>query len=101
MDAAEEAGLGPLKVNMVLLRDSNAAEILDFAAFARATGRIVRFIEFMPLDADGKWDGRRRVPDSVSEPESFRGSASHTDDDGCTRIIAKKGKPPRRRLEVA
>jgi GTP 3',8-cyclase len=62
MDAAEDAGLVPLKVNVVLLRDSNDDEILDFAAFARATGRIVRFIEFMPLDADGKWDRRRLVP---------------------------------------
>ena len=28
----------------------------DFAEFARRTGRVVRFIEFMPLDADGSWD---------------------------------------------
>jgi cyclic pyranopterin phosphate synthase len=56
MDAAEQAGLTPLKVNVVLLRGRNDDEILDFAAFARDTGRIVRFIEFMPLDADGKWN---------------------------------------------
>ena len=55
MDAAEEAGLRPLKVNVVLLRGENDDEILDFARFARATGRIVRFIEFMPLDAQGHW----------------------------------------------
>ena len=53
MDAAEQAGLTPLKVNVVLLRGQNDDEILDFAAFARTTGRIVRFIEFMPLDAQG------------------------------------------------
>src|SRR5665213_963896 len=56
MTAAESAGLSPLKVNVVLLRGRNDDEILDFAAFARDTGRIVRFIEFMPLDADGTWD---------------------------------------------
>jgi cyclic pyranopterin phosphate synthase len=56
MDAAEAAGLTPIKVNVVLLRGQNDDEILDFAAFARATGRIVRFIEFMPLDAQGEWD---------------------------------------------
>ncbi len=54
MDAAEAAGLTPVKVNVVLLRGTNDDEILDFAAFARATGRTVRFIEFMPLDADGR-----------------------------------------------
>jgi cyclic pyranopterin phosphate synthase len=62
MDAAEEAGLTPLKVNVVLLRGHNDDEILDFAAFARATGRIVRFIEFMPLDAQGNWDRDQLVP---------------------------------------
>ena len=56
MDVAEECGLAPLKVNVVLLRGRNDDEILDFAAFARETGRIVRFIEFMPLDAQGEWD---------------------------------------------
>ena len=62
MDAAESAGLVPLKVNVVLLRGRNEDEILDFAAFARETGRVVRFIEFMPLDAQGEWDRQRLVP---------------------------------------
>jgi cyclic pyranopterin phosphate synthase len=62
MDAAEEARLTPLKVNVVLLRGQNDEEILDFACFARETGRIVRFIEFMPLDAQGRWERNRLVP---------------------------------------
>lgn len=62
MDAAEAAGLRPLKVNVVLIRGTNDDEILDFAAFARSTGRIVRFIEFMPLDAEGSWGRERLVP---------------------------------------
>jgi cyclic pyranopterin phosphate synthase len=61
MDAAEAAGLLPLKVNVVILRGVNDDEILDFAAFARDTGRVVRFIEFMPLDAQGQWDKSRIV----------------------------------------
>ena len=61
MDAAERAGLTPLKVNVVLVRGSNDDEILEFAAFARATGRVVRFIEFMPLDADGAWSREQLV----------------------------------------
>jgi len=55
MDAAEAAGLTPLKVNVVLVPGENDDEIVDFARFARTTGRVVRFIEFMPLDADRRW----------------------------------------------
>jgi cyclic pyranopterin phosphate synthase len=62
MSAAEEAGLVPLKINVVLLRGQNDDEILSFAQFARTTGRVVRFIEFMPLDAQGQWDRTQLVP---------------------------------------
>jgi cyclic pyranopterin phosphate synthase len=62
MAAAEEAGLGPVKVNVVLMKGWNDDEVLDFAAFARESGRIVRFIEFMPLDADGSWTAELVVP---------------------------------------
>ena len=62
MDAAEQAGLLPLKINVVLLRGQNDDEILSFAQFARDTGRTVRFIEFMPLDAQGDWDRAQLVP---------------------------------------
>jgi GTP 3',8-cyclase len=62
MDAAEAAGLTPVKVNVVLLRGNNDDEILDFANFARQSGRVVRFIEFMPLDAQGQWDRTQLVP---------------------------------------
>jgi cyclic pyranopterin phosphate synthase len=62
MDVAEECGLAPLKVNVVLLRGRNDDEVLDFAAFARDTGRVVRFIEFMPLDAQGEWGPEQLVP---------------------------------------
>ncbi len=62
MDVAEKMGLGPLKVNVVLIRGTNDDEIIDFAAFARKTGRIVRFIEFMPLDAMGHWGREQLVP---------------------------------------
>ncbi len=56
MDAAERAGLAPLKVNVVVVAGINDDEIADFAGFARSTGRIVRFIEYMPLDGAGRWD---------------------------------------------
>ena len=64
MDAAEAAGLRPVKVNVVLMAGTNDDEIVDFAAFARRTGRIVRLIEFMPLDAGGRWRQHLVVPSS-------------------------------------
>jgi cyclic pyranopterin phosphate synthase len=62
MDAAEAAGLRPVKVNVVMIAGVNDDEILDFAAFAREHGRVVRFIEFMPLDAEGHWSRNQVVP---------------------------------------
>jgi cyclic pyranopterin phosphate synthase len=62
MDAAEAAGLTPVKVNVVVIAGVNDDEIVDLAAFARDTGRVVRFIEFMPLDADEIWDRTKVLP---------------------------------------
>ncbi len=55
VDAAVAAGFDPVKVNCVLMRGVNDDEILDLAAFGRDRGVVMRFIEFMPLDADGAW----------------------------------------------
>ena len=53
--AAQDAGLGPVKVNAVLLRGFNDNEIEAFAEFSRTEGVIVRFIEWMPLEEDRTW----------------------------------------------
>ncbi len=53
--AARDAGLGPVKVNCVLLRGFNEDQIERFAEFSRAEGVIVRFIEWMPLEEDRSW----------------------------------------------
>ena len=45
----------PIKVNAVALRDFTEDEVLPFARFAREQPYEVRFIEFMPLDADRSW----------------------------------------------
>ena len=58
--AAQRAGLGPVKVNCVLLRGFNEDQIVKFAQFSRDEGVIVRFIEFMPLE-----EGRLWSPDVV------------------------------------
>ena len=52
---AERPELRPVKVNAVALRGFTEEEALPFAEFARRTGFEVRFIEFMPLDADRAW----------------------------------------------
>jgi len=56
IDAAIAAGFDPVKVNVVLMRGVNDDEILDFAAFGREKGIGIRFIEWMPLDAQGAWN---------------------------------------------
>jgi len=55
IDAATSAGLYPVKVNVVVVRGWNDDEIVDFAEYGRERGIQPRFIEFMPLDADGAW----------------------------------------------
>jgi cyclic pyranopterin phosphate synthase len=55
IDAAVEAGLYPVKVNAVVMRGVNDDEVVDLAAFGRERGVTVRFIEWMPLDAEGAW----------------------------------------------
>ncbi len=62
IDAAQRSRLGPAKVNAVLVRGFNDDEVEAFAQFARERGVIMRFIEFMPLDADRHWSRDVMVP---------------------------------------
>ena len=73
INAAVEAGLGPVKINVVVMRGINDDEVVDFANFARSTGIRVRFIEYMPLDADGSWG-----PDLVVAGEDLLDAAETT-----------------------
>jgi GTP 3',8-cyclase len=54
--------LRPIKVNAVALRGFTEDEVLRFAEFARSEPYEVRFIEFMPLDADHEWDMDKVLP---------------------------------------
>jgi len=65
MDAAEAAGLAPLKVNMVVKRGLNEHSILPMARHFRGTGRILRFIEYMDVGSSNGW----RLDDVVSARE--------------------------------
>jgi cyclic pyranopterin phosphate synthase len=59
---ARRQGLGPVKVNCVLLRGFNEDQIESFGRFAREEQVIVRFIEFMPLDEGRAWTPQAVVP---------------------------------------
>jgi len=59
---AKAVGLGPVKVNCVLLRGFNDGQIELFAEFSRREGVIVRFIEFMPLEEDRSWKPETVIP---------------------------------------
>ena len=62
IDAAVAAGFEPVKVNAVLMRGINDDEIVSFLQMGRDKGVTIRFIEFMPLDAQGDWSSDRVVP---------------------------------------
>lgn len=62
--AAAAAGFAPIKLNCVVIRGSNDDEVVTFARLARRTGYEVRFIEYMPLDADGTWERSNVLPSS-------------------------------------
>jgi cyclic pyranopterin phosphate synthase len=62
IDIAQKSRLAPVKINAVLVRGVNDDEVEAFAEFARERGVIMRFIEFMPLDADRHWSRSVVVP---------------------------------------
>jgi cyclic pyranopterin phosphate synthase len=68
IEAAEAAGLGPIKLNMVVKRGWNEHAILPMARRFRGTGRILRFIEYMDVGHSNGW----RLDDVVSADEIIR-----------------------------
>jgi cyclic pyranopterin phosphate synthase len=63
LEAAQQyPQLRPIKVNVVALKDFTEDEVLRFAEFARRNPYEVRFIEFMPLDADRAWTRDKVLP---------------------------------------
>ena len=55
IEAAARAGFSPIKINAVAIKGLTEEELPRFARWARETGYVVRFIEYMPLDADRSW----------------------------------------------
>ena len=56
IQAARDVGFDPVKINAVSVRGLTEDEIVPLGRFARECGVEVRFIEFMPLDADNAWE---------------------------------------------
>jgi len=68
IDAAAAAGLGPIKVNMVVRRGVNDHQVVDMARHFRGSGHIVRYIEFMDVGSTNGW----RMDDVVASAEIVR-----------------------------
>ncbi|ADG69131.1 molybdenum cofactor biosynthesis protein A [Planctopirus limnophila DSM 3776] len=56
IEAAQRVGLDPIKINAVAVRGLTEKQIIPFGEFALKTGIDVRFIEYMPLDAENQWE---------------------------------------------
>ena len=56
IEAAQNAGLNPVKINAVIVRGYNDDEVVELAKFARAQAVSMRFIEYMPLDSAHEWN---------------------------------------------
>ena len=61
IDAAAAAGLGPIKINTVVMKGTNEDEIADIAGYFKERGHIVRFIEFMDVGTVNDWSLDRVV----------------------------------------
>lgn len=62
LQAARAAGLGPIKINAVLLRGVNDTEVVPLVDWAVSNGFEMRFIEDMPLDGDRSWSATNVIP---------------------------------------
>jgi cyclic pyranopterin phosphate synthase len=92
--AAAHAGLTPIKINCVMIGGQNDDEVVEFARWSRETGHVVRFIEYMPLDAQREWERAKVVPSAglleridgvfplVSEGPDHEPATSYTFADG-------------------
>ena len=62
--AAKDAGLGPIKINMVVKRGTNEQQILPMARHFRGSGMVLRFIEYMDVGATNGWCMDEVLPSS-------------------------------------
>jgi cyclic pyranopterin phosphate synthase len=107
--AAAEAGLGPIKINMVVRRGINESSVLPMARWARDEGVILRFIEYMDVGHTNGWRMDDVVPADelvalvdaemplVAEPPRYRGEVAmryrYADGGGEIGLIASVTRP--------
>ena len=106
IDAAIEAGLAPVKVNMVVRRGINEASIVPMARWARETGVILRFIEYMDVGHSNGWrldevvpagrDRRHPVGASGRSRPPSRRTAARSPAAGATSMAAASSGSSRR-----
>ena len=88
----------PIKVNAVAMRDFTEREVGGFVELARTSDYQVRFIEFMPLDADGAW-----TPDAVLTGAEIRALIERDAPAGGARAraLGDRARLPLRRRHAA
>jgi GTP 3',8-cyclase len=107
--AAAEAGLGPIKINMVVRRGINESSVMPMARWARDEGVILRFIEYMDVGHTNGWRMDDVVPADelvalvdaemplVAEPPRYRGEVAtryrYADGGGEIGLIASVTRP--------
>lgn len=62
LEEVEKTSMRPIKINVVAIRGRNDDEINDFARLAMNRPYQVRFIEFMPMDGEGRWSKEQYLP---------------------------------------
>jgi cyclic pyranopterin phosphate synthase len=62
IEAVENLGIRPIKLNTVLIRGMNDDEVINFARLVRTRPFVVRFIEFMPIGMNDGWEADKVVP---------------------------------------
>jgi GTP 3',8-cyclase len=65
IESAARVGLGPVKINMVVKKGINDHEVLPMARHFKASGHILRFIEFMDVGSSNGWQMNEVVPSSA------------------------------------
>ncbi|MGE5192701.1 MAG: GTP 3',8-cyclase MoaA [Deltaproteobacteria bacterium] len=85
IQAAQKVGFDPVKVNAVAVRGLTEDEIVPFGQFARRTGVEIRFIEFMPLDADNAWQRQKVL---------FAHEIVETLERGIMPLVPRQGQDP-------
>ena len=107
--AARDAGLTPIKINMVVRRGVNEASIVPMARWARDEGLILRFIEYMDVGHSNGWQLEEVVPASEivaaidaampleAETANYRGEVAarwrYRDGDGEVGVISSVSQP--------